>query len=155
MIFDTDTQLPIAHEEAPDILHDLLLLRKMEMEYPGVLQDIQERDINAARDRLREYRNIVLSPVSSDEARDRAIESGKSLMGALEDVVFIRVQKLVQIACDSHESGHVDPGAILPREKDLLDAINAAIEGYLTREGFTPTKEGMRLSMSSVATVTT
>ena len=155
MIFDTDTQLPIAHEEAPDILHDLLLLRKMEMEYPGVLQDVQERDINAARDRLREYRNIVLSPVSSDEARDRAIESGKSLMGALEDVTFIRVQKLVQIACDSHESGHVDPGAILPREKDLLDAINAAIEGYLTREGFTPTKEGMRLSMSSVATVTT
>ena len=154
-MFDTDTQLPIAHEEAPDILHDLLILRKMEMEYPGVLQDIQERDINAARDRLREYRNIVLSPVSSDEERDRAIESGKSLMGALEDVVFIRVQKLVQIACDSHESGHVDPGAILPREKDLLDAINAAIEGYLTREGFTPTKEGMRLSMSSVATVTT
>jgi len=155
-MFDTDTQLPIAHEEAPDILHDLLILRKMEMEYPGVLQDIQERDINAARDRLREYRNIVLSPVSSDEARDRAIESGKSLMGALEDVVFIRVQKLVQIACDSHESGHVDPGAILPREKDLLDAINAAIEGYLTREGFTPTKEGMRLSMSSVvAKVTT
>jgi len=155
MIFDTDTQLPIAHEEAPDILHDLLLLRKMEMEYPGVLQDIQERDINAARDRLREYRNIVLSPVSSDEARDRAIESGKSLMGALEDVVFIRVKKIIQIACDSHESGHVDPGAILPRETELLDAINAAIEGYLTREGFTPTKEGMRLSMSSVATVTT
>ena len=86
MIFDAETGLPIKQECAPDILHDLQLIRREENEHPGTLQELHPRDITAAWNRLAEYRTIVTSPVSADEARDRAIEKdgiARSIAGYL------------------------------------------------------------------------
>lgn len=148
MIFDAETGLPIKQECAPDILHDLQLIRREENEHPGTLQELHPRDITAAWNQLAEYRTIVTSPVSEDEARDRAIEKGMALLGALQDIYFIRVKKISVAACDVCTVGSVNPGHLTPEENQLYEALQSAMFEYLTARGFKNTPDGMELSMS-------
>lgn len=148
MMFNQETGLPIKQECAPDIHHDLAMIRKLENE-SGTLQDLQDRDIVAAWTRLAELRSVVISPAATDEARDRTIETGKALMGIMEEITFIRLNKIIKVVVDSHESGPAhNPGPMLTREKELVKALDTVIMAYLTESGFGQTSEGWKVSMS-------
>lgn len=152
MMFNQETGLPIKTEGAPDIHHDLAMVRKLENE-TGTLQDLHDRDIAAAWARLAEHRSVVTSPAATDEARDRTIETAKALMGIMEDVTFIRLNKIVKVVVDSHETGPANTtGPMLTREKEFVKALDTVITAYLTESGFGPTSEGWKVSMAKAKT---
>lgn len=155
MNFEASTGLPIAHAAEPDILHDLQVLRREESDHPGTLQDVQPRDFKSAWERLKAYRLVATSPASTDEARDRAIESGTALIDAMQDLYFIRIRKITVLACDCCETGPAtNTGPMSPEETKLYLALQAAITAYLTASGFAHTSRGMELSMSKPPEVT-